>query len=248
MPHRTLTVDELRHYLHLAKGDVERLLRETDLPHEVRGGRPVFLRSAVDAWASQRILQLPEKRLDVYHEKSTRGTRDIIPEAALIPELLRTEDIDLSMKSKTAASVLRDLVALAEATGRVLDPRELLESVKEREAMCSTALPGGFALPHARHHAPYRFDGSFMVIGRTLQAVPFSAPDGGPTHLFLLICCQDDRLHLHVLARMCMLALKTKVISQLLDTSDPETAFALLVEAEKSVLPTPDTPKGGSRK
>lgn len=239
MPHRTFNLEELREYLHLAKGDVERLLRETDLPHEMRGGRPVFRRSSVDAWASQRILQLPKKPLEIYHEKTTRGTSDIFPESALVPELLQPSHIDLDLPSKTSSSVLRDMVELAEKTGRLLDPRELLASVREREAMCSTALPGGVALPHPRHHEPYRYEGSFIVMGRTIQGVPFSAPDGQPTRLFLLICCQDDRLHLHALARLCVLLMKTPILAHLRDATDPQAAYDAILEAEKSVLPVP---------
>ncbi|MBP7141458.1 MAG: PTS sugar transporter subunit IIA [Opitutaceae bacterium] len=237
MSHRTFNIEELRDYLHLANGDVERLMREADLPHERRGGRLIFRRSAIDAWASQRILQLPEKRLDIYHEKSTRGTADVLPQAALIPELLHPRYIDLKLTSKTSASVLRDIVALAEKTDRLLDPRELLTSIVEREQLCSTALPGGVALPHPRNHEPYRYEGSFLVLGRTIQGVPFSAPDGHHTHLFILICCQDDRLHLHTLARLCVLMMKTDIIARLDEASSPEDAYNALVEAEKSVLP-----------
>jgi len=239
MEHDTFNSEELTAYLHLAKGDVERLLRETDLPREVRGGRTLFRRGAIDAWASQRILNLPSKRLDQYHEKTMRGTQDIFPDAALIPELLDPEYIDLSLPAKTKASVIREVVALADKTTRVLDARELLTSVIEREELCSTALPGGFALLHARHLAPYRFEGSFIVLGRTLQDVHFSAPDGRPTRLFFLICCQDDRIHLHTLARVCLIAMKTNVIAHLLNAETPEIAFNLLVAAEREVLPLP---------
>lgn len=241
MPHQTLTAEELTSYLHLAKGDVERLLRESDIPHEVRGGRTVFRRSDIDEWASKRILRLPEKRLDVYHEKTSRGTHDVFPTAALIPELLRAQDIDLELPSKTQSSVIRDMVALAEKTGRVFDPRELLNSVKEREEMCSTALPGGLALLHARYHAPYRFEGSFLVLGRTIQAVPFSAPDGRPTKLFFLICCQDERIHLHTLARLCTMAMKTDIVGQLFEAENRDAAYAALLAAEVSVLPATAT-------
>jgi PTS system nitrogen regulatory IIA component len=239
MEHETFNADELTAYLHLAKGDVERLLRETDIPPEVRGGRTVFRRGAIDAWASQRILNLPSKRLDQYHEKTMRGTRDIFPDAALIPELLGPEYIDLEVAAKTKASVIRAMVALADKTTRVLDARELLNSVLEREELCSTALPGGLALLHARHHAPYRFESSFIVLGRTIQGVPFSAPDGRPTRLFFLICCQDDRIHLHTLARLCMIAMKTDVVSELMNVDTPQAAFDALVNAEKLVLPAP---------
>ncbi len=247
MPHRTFNLDELTDYLHLAPGDVERLMRESDLPHSFRGGRTVFVRNEVDAWASRRILRLPEKRLHVYHDKSVRGTRSIFPGGALIPELMRPEYIDLELASRTRASVIRDMVALAGRTGRVLESRELIKSIEEREALCPTAQPGGLALLHPRHYAEYRFDGSFVVLGRTLQSVPFGAPDGRPTQLFFLVCCEDDRIHLHTLARLALLALNTKAIEQVFAAPDPSTAYAALVAAELTVLPPPDTPKAKSR-
>lgn len=241
MAYRTLTPEELTEYLHLAKGDVERLLRESDIPREVRGGKTVFRRGEIDEWASKRILHLPTERLDAYHEKSMRGTRNIFPGATLVPELLRPDYIHLALTSKTQASVIRDMVALAEETGRVLDHRELLTSVKEREEMCSTALPGGLALLHARQHAPYRFEESFIVVGRTIQGVLFGAEDGRPTRLFFLICCQDDRIHLHTLARLCLLAMKTDVVTQLMEAEDPYAAYEALVAAETSLLPPPES-------
>lgn len=239
MPHRSLSLEEAARYLHLARQDVERLVRETDIPHDVLGGRIQFQRGALDAWASQRILGMPGKRLDVYHEQSMRGTRDALPGAALIPELLRAEYIDLGLPSKTRSSVMREMVGLAEKTGRVLDARELLKSVEEREAMCPTALPGGLALLHARNHAEYRFEGSFIVLGRTIQPIPFSAPDGRSTRIFFLVCCEDDRLHLHTLARLCMIALKSDAISQLFAAENRDAAYAALVEGENAVLPQP---------
>jgi len=240
MEHRTLTTEELAGYLHVSAHDVHRLLRETDLPREERGGRLVFRTSEIDAWASRRIIGMPERRLDWYHQKSMLGVKTILLNQALVPQLLRPEYIDLALTSKTRASAVRDMVALAEATGRVTDPRELLASVEAREALCSTALPGGVAMLHSRHYDSYRFEGSFIVLGRTIQTVPFGAPDGGPTRLFFLICCQDDRLHLHTLARLCMIAVKTDVLGQLYAAADAGAAFDALVAAEQAVLPATD--------
>ena len=237
MAHRTLTTEELAEYLHVSASDVERLLRESDIPKIERGGRLIFRRSEIDAWASQRIIGMPDRRLDAYHEKSMRGTQEIFVNNALIPELLRTSYINLELTSKTRASAIRDMVALAETTGRLFDPRELLTSVEAREALCSTALPGGLALLHARNYDAYRFEGSFIVLGRTIQTVPFGAPDGGSTRLFFLICCQDDRIHLHTIARLCLIAMKTNVLSQLYEAPDANAAYDALVAAELSVLP-----------
>jgi len=239
MPHRAFTLEELADYLHLTPDDVERLVQDSDIPHTARGGRIVFQRGDIDAWASQRILGMPGKPLNAYHEKSMRGTREIFPDDALIPQLLAPGRIDLALPSKTRASVIRDMVALADKTGRVLDRRELLASIEAREALCSTALPGGIALLHGRHHADYRFEGSFIVLGRTVQAVPLSAPDGRPTQVFFLICCDDERIHLHTLARLCLMGLKTKMIEQLFQATDATAAYEGLVSAEREVLPVP---------
>lgn len=237
MAHRTFSAEELAEYLHLSSADVERLLRESDIPKEERGGKLLFRRSDIDAWASKRILGMPSKRLDAYHEKSMHGTREIFPENALIPELLKPSYIDLELSSKTRSSAIRDMVALAEKTGRLFDPKELLSSIEAREELCSTALPGGLALLHARNYDAYRFESSFLVFGRTIQRVPFGSPDGGATRLFFLICCQDDRIHLHTLARLCLIATKTTILDQLFGIEDPSAAYDALVAAEREVLP-----------
>lgn len=237
MPHRAFTTDEVADYLHVSRADVERLVRDGEIPHQVRGGRVTFQRGAIDAWASQRIIGMPGKRLDVYHAKSSAGTREVFPHDALIPELLRPGYIDLALSSRTKASIQRDMVALAARTGRVFDERELLTSVQNREELCPTAMPGGLALLHAREHQAFRFEGSFIVLGRTVQALPFSAPDGRPTQLFFLICCEDERIHLHTLARLCLLVLKTKIVEQLFAVEDPTAAYAAMVAAEQAVLP-----------
>ena len=236
MPFRTFDLDAAADYLHLAPAELEQLVKTTDIPHQNRGGRLQFLRMDLDAWASQRILGLPPKRLADYHQKSTRATRAVLAGEALIPELLQPAAVSSALPSKTKKSVIRDLVALAERTGHVLDAPGLLASVEAREALCSTALPGGLALLHCRNHQPYRFDASFLVVARTIQEIHFGAPDGRPTWLFFLLCCQDERLHLHALARLCLIVQKTHVVEEVLAAPDAGTIHTLLVQAEETAL------------
>jgi mannitol/fructose-specific phosphotransferase system IIA component (Ntr-type) len=236
MPYRTLDLAAASDYLHVTRTDLEQLVKTTDIPHQDRGGRIVFLRGELDAWASQRILGLAPKRLAAYHKKSTQGTRVIFAHDALLPDLLQPNFISATMVSKTKKSVIRDLVTLAEATGRVLDPADLLASVEAREELCSTGLPGGLAILHCRNHQPYRFEDSFIVVGRTIQEIYFGAPDGRPTWLFFLICCQDERIHLHTLARLCLIVQKTDIVSRLLEAPDAATMYAALLAAEQTAL------------
>jgi excisionase family DNA binding protein len=236
MPFRLLDLEGVADYLHLTVADVEQRVKDREIPFEKRGDRIVFRKRDVDAWASQRILGFSSQPLASYHKKSTRDARKILPQEAILPEMLAAGAIASAMTSKTRASVLRDLVALAEKTGHVSDPKLLLASLEAREELCSTAVPGGFALPHPRSHEPYLFDTSLLVVGRPVQEIHFGSPDGEPTHLFFLVCCQDDRLHLHTLARLCLIAMKTKILEQLRDAPDARTMRDALIAAEEEIL------------
>jgi PTS system nitrogen regulatory IIA component len=143
------------------------------------------------------------------------------------------------LPGRSKAAVLRAMTAVAERTGYLYDPDDLLDSLRQREELCSTGVDGGAALLHPRHHDPYTFEDSFVCIGRTLAAVPFGAPDGGKTDVFFLVCCQDDRLHLHVLARLCLLCRNAPFLQGLRSAASGQEMFAVLQEAESAVLKRP---------
>ncbi len=236
MSFQLFNLEAVADYLNLTPADVEERVKDRVIPFEKRGNRLVFRKEEIDAWASQRIMGFSGERLAAYHEKSTRHARTILPHETILPEMLAAGAMDSAMTSKTKASSLRDLVELADKTGQLNDPKTLLSSLEAREELCSTGMPGGFAVPHLRVREPYLFETSFLVVGRTIQPIHFGASDGEPTQLFFLFCCQDDRLHLHTLARLCLLATKTKVLDQLRDAPDAEAMRAALIAAEQEIL------------
>ena len=236
MPHRTLNPDEVAQYLHLGAAEIERLVKDREIPFETRGGRVVFRVADIDDWASRRILGFNGVRLAEYHRKSSERTRQLLRRETLLSELIRPQFIAPAMTAKTKASALRDLAALADHTGLLNDVAELVATLQAREQLCSTAVPGGVAFLHPRSPQPYLFQASFLVFGRTLQPIHFGSPDGQPTDLFFLLCCQDDKLHLHTLARLCLMALKTDSLQRLRATAADSVALhETLLAAEQSV-------------
>jgi excisionase family DNA binding protein len=236
MPYQTFGTKEVARYLHLNQVEIERLVKNQDIPVEKHGDRLLFRKVLIDAWASQRILGLHGRRLAEYHQKTSRDTRQIYIHEAILPEMIRPEYIEPALAAKTKASALREMVALAEKTGRVWDRKALLEGLEAREKLCSTGLPGGFALLHTRQPEAYLVESSFIVLGRTIQPIPFGAPDGQATYLFFLLAGSDDQLHLHTLARLCFMAQKTKIIEQLQQAADAESMYQSLIAAEAAVL------------
>lgn len=221
MPYRTFSIKEAAEYLHLPQADIEKLVRQQDIPFEKKGRRLIFRKIDLDAWASNRILGLNEKRLADYHRTTSAGTDDLLRNRAIISELTKRTTVKIDLASRTKPSLLRDMVALAEKSSLVLNPKGLLQSLEERESLCSTALADGFALLHPRHHDPYMFENSFIAFGRTVRAIPFGASDGKETDIFFLICCQNDRLHLHVLARLCLMCRQKNFLLHLRQAGAP---------------------------
>jgi excisionase family DNA binding protein len=236
VPHTVFNVEEVADYLHIKKSDVDQLVRAAEIPFQKTGNRVVFRRSEVDAWASQRILGLPKRALTEYHKNSTARARTVSDTDHVIPQFLQPQYIEPRLEAKTKAAIVRDMVDLAERTDLVNNAAELLASVREREQLGPTALAGGMAVLHPGHHDPYLFEESFVVLGRAVRPVPFGSPDGGTTDVFFLVCCQNDKLHLHVLTRICMMCHHTSVLQQIRQARRPHAIYDCLLEAEKEVV------------
>jgi PTS system nitrogen regulatory IIA component len=239
MPHRTMTVAEAAAYLHLSEDEVTRLARKNRIPYEKVRDRIVFRSVELEAWASRRLLDTrhgDEKFSDDFHKRSSETHYGATNERQIMPHLITPERIEPQLGAKTRSSVLSEMTMLAGETGLVNDPVDLLETLRSREDLCSTALPGGIALLHPRHHHEYLFEDSFIVLGRAGQPVPFGAPDGKLTDLFFLICCGDDKLHLHMLARLASMCHATNLIAGLRVAETALDMYDLIIAAEVDVI------------
>jgi mannitol/fructose-specific phosphotransferase system IIA component (Ntr-type) len=88
---------------------------------------------------------------------------------------------DLKTRKKDGA--LADMLTLAHQAGAVRETALVLEILKWREKLGSTALGKGVAIPNARSIAVARPQ---IVIARSLKGIDWPAPDGQPVMLVLL--------------------------------------------------------------
>lgn len=239
MPHTVMSLEEAADFLHLDPTDVRALAVRNEIPCETQGERLVFRRGRLKTWASQRILGLQGKNLADYHRRGKPRHHDTSPEAAIITDLTDPEFMEPALQGRSKAAVLRAMTGLAERTGYLYDPDDLLEGLRQREELCSTGIEGGAAILHPRNHDPYMFEDSFICVGRTVAAIPFGAPDGGKTDIFFLVCCQDDRSHLHVLARLCLLSHGTRLLDDLRAAARGRDMYGVLKAAEAAMLTAP---------
>jgi PTS system fructose-specific IIA component/PTS system nitrogen regulatory IIA component len=107
---------------------------------------------------------------------------DFVVRDAILPEL--------AVASKEG--VIRALVESLCAAGRLRweDLEEVVHAVREREALGTTAIGRGVAVPHAKHRSVDCVTGTVAV---SHDGVAFASLDGQPVHLLVLVLSPLDR-------------------------------------------------------
>jgi len=179
----------------------------------------------------QRELHALDPRHILNLERAMSQTQD----EAIISSLLATEAVDMNLPARSRPSLLRELVSLAERTGMVYGRAEIVEALEQREALASTALPGGLAFPHPRRPLPYATAEPMLCLARVPAGLPFGAPDGRLTDLFVLVCCHEERQHLRALARLALL-FSGDLADELREAGNAEEALEIVLDTERQML------------
>jgi PTS system nitrogen regulatory IIA component len=235
MPYRTLTIQEVARMLGTDVRRVERMAQRGEIPSQKIGGRFRFNRAEVTEWLQQRVGGMSDEHLAQVDAGMTEQ-RQAPEDESIIAPLLRIEAVTTNLGSRTKDSTLRELVALVEKTGLVLNAQELVEAVLHREELHSTAMENGIAIPHPRRPLPYALTEPVLAVARTTGGIAFGAPDGRLTDLFFLTASQDDRHHLHILARLCRMLYDEEFVVSLREAATPREMIELMQKRELEVI------------
>ncbi|MBN2377114.1 MAG: PTS sugar transporter subunit IIA [Sedimentisphaerales bacterium] len=235
MPYSPMDIQELAKMMGIDARLAERMAQRDQIPCQKVGGQLRFNRAEITDWLQQQMGLLKKNHLESMDAGIT-AHRQTDPTESIITSLLCPTAIELNLHAKTKNSVLRELVALAQETEQLYDAQALLEALGKREELCSTALEDGVALPHPRRPLPYAVAQPILVIARTPQGIGFGAPDGRLTDLFFMTCSQDDRHHLHLLARLCRLLHDGQLAVQLRETETSEQTIKIITEKEVAII------------
>lgn len=225
-----MTLEELARHIGMDARTVRKLADKGRLPGQMIGGEWRFNRAQMLDWLQREMHTLDEMHLRNLERAMREQDSDRV-----IGACLPLEGIEMNLAAKSRASVLRELVRLAERTGLVYDAPALVESLEEREALAPTALPRGLAFPHPRRPLPYATAEPLVCLARIVGGIPFGAPDGRLTDLFVLVCANDERQHLGILARLAMM-FSTDLPERLRELDDAEAALRLMLETESAFV------------
>ena len=223
-PQEIMTLAELANYLKVAEKTVVRMAREGRIPGTKVASQWRFMRTMVDQWLANRMQPVNPTNL---FELLTMAP-EVVPVSRLVSPELMTFDI----KPGTIPEVLEQLVAPLQGHGLVDDSKAYLQKLVEREELHSTAIAPHVAIPHARSPSRAGLKRSALVVGVCPEGTDFGSEDNKQTHVFILICSEDDVVHLRLLAKISKLLSKPKVIQRLVTCRNSEQVIGLLAETE----------------
>lgn len=151
-----------------------------------------------------------------------------------IEELVEHMSADLfvaDFSAKNKAEALTRLTEAVVAGSDVNDHDLVLNMLRNREQLGSTALEAGVAFPHGRSLAVKQLT---ILFARSKAGVDFESEDGKPTNLFFLILAppQDTgNYYLQALGKIAELVRKTEVRDQLMEAADFDAMVGILKEA-----------------
>ena len=118
-----------------------------------------------------------------------------------IMDILVKDAVIVDLASETKDDVLAEMAGALAKAEPSLDAERLLAVLTEREALQSTGIGEGVAIPHGKMAGLDRLVASFA---RSVKGVDFDSIDGQPTNLFFLLVVPEHSggHHLKALARI----------------------------------------------
>jgi PTS system nitrogen regulatory IIA component len=143
-----------------------------------------------------------------------------------IADFLTPDRVLLGLRGRDKAALITEVARLTANWAPGLDAKDIESALTAREALGSTGLGAGFALPHARIERLTAFLGVFI---RTARAVEFDAIDGKPVDLvFLLLIPAEAADHVSALAAVSRRFRDADVVTKLRKVPTPAAAYGLL--------------------
>ena len=153
-----------------------------------------------------------------------------------IREFISPKAVSADLKSKDKEGVITELVELLIDTGAIekKNKKKVLEVLMAREALGSTAIGQGIAIPHGKHKSTKKLVG---CLGISKEGIDFDSLDGELAHIFFLLMAPIDSAgpHLKALAKISRL-LKDKFVRERLIGAKDEAEIKKIIDQEDDRL------------
>ncbi len=159
-----------------------------------------------------------------------------------IQDLLRRDVMLLDLQATEKTAVIEEMIKSLVDHGYVTDFETFKEGILAREALTSTGLGEGIAMPHSKNSAVKE---ATVLFAKSNKGVDYESLDGQPTDLFFMIAAPEgaNDTHLAALAELSQYLMKDGFADKLRKVSSPDEVIALFDQtSEKAAEPATVAP------
>jgi PTS system nitrogen regulatory IIA component len=208
----------------VSEATARRWIAERGLPVHEAGERLYLNAMELWEWAIENGVHVSRRLLE-----HAQRAPDPVPRMS---ELLRSGGIFLDVDAPDKAAVLREFVARLP-----LPPEQnrdsLLSVLEAREAMGSTGIGDGIAIPHVRNPIVLHVDHPFVTLCLLRHPVDFDAIDGQPVHALFMVVSPTVPVHLRILGQLGFL-LRDNELRRMLRARAPAADLLARIEMLES--------------
>ena len=152
-----------------------------------------------------------------------------------IQDLLQKNAMILSLNATNKADAISEMVQKLVDTGYVTDYDTFKDGILAREALTTTGLGDGIAMPHSKNAAVKE---AVVLFAKKDGGLDYESLDGQPTDLFFMIAAPDgaNDTHLAALAELSKYLMKDGFADSLRTTTTPDQVLATFNAAEAATV------------
>lgn len=140
-------------------------------------------------------------------------------------DYIKASQVFLDNPATTVDETLEFLAKQAVAQGLSDDEAAVLDAFKAREAMGTTGMQGGFAIPHCKSAAVK--DAAVYVV-KFAGNVAWESLDGNPINIAVALFAPDGDVHLTLLSLVATMLMDPKTREQIQNADDAEAIAAII--------------------
>jgi PTS system nitrogen regulatory IIA component len=148
-----------------------------------------------------------------------------------IVDLIQRDMILPTLSSTAKAEIIVELAEHLSGAHEEIDHDRLVKVLTDREALASTAIGEGVAIPHGKLPDIGEIK---ACLARVRDGVDFDSMDGKPTHIFIVMVAPENSAgsHLKALARISRVFKDPEFLQRLLEAPDADQMFETLSQED----------------
>ncbi len=202
-----LSIAEMARHLDLPQTTLLRWIRQGHIPLQQRGDTCEYNPLVLERWARQHRLTISLSP-HVCDAVESEDSNDLLT-------AMQRGGVYYDIEGRTVAEVLEQAIAHLPDLSNAAARRELLEVLLAREALASTGVGGGVAMPHPRRPRLDLFPKSQVTTFFLKHAIDFKAVDQQPVFVMFLLLSPCLKSHLKLLSQLSFCVRSSTFVQQL---------------------------------